>query len=344
MTFVRPTACTVRTAPRLVLLALPLALGAAVPALAQSTNGNASGVTVYGRVDLGMGRYAKDFKTSEDTMAMQQDSSTARLGFRGTEDLGDGLSAFFNLEHRFKADTGNQDGNLMWKDKAFVGLAHTTYGQLTLGRQSSPLDMRGVNGRFEAFGGDSLASNGGRGAKFVAKWDNAAYYQSPSFSGLAFGLAYAAKEAALSKNLTGFQVDYESGPLVLSIGQQTDASTTDDWKSLALAGTYNFGVAKVLMIWAKSTDVGTDNKGEQTALTLGVQIPAGPGQIRASYQRREDNPALGAAEEKRLGVGYQYVLSKRSSVNLSLVRHNYQKGSVDNTVPLQYEVALRHNF
>jgi predicted porin len=333
----------VRPAARLALLALPLALTAALPAFAQSAN-DSSHVTVYGRVDLGVGRYAKDVKSSEDTIAMVQDSSTARLGFRGTEDLGGGLSAFFNLEHRFKADTGSQDGSLMWKDKAFLGLAHTRYGQLTLGRQSSPLDMRGVNGRFEAFGGDSLASNGSRGAKFVAKWDNAAYYQSPSFAGLAFGVAYAAKESALGKNLSGVQVDYASGPLVLSLGQQTDASATDDWTSLALAGSYDFRVAKVMAIWAKSTDLGTNDQGEQKVLTVGVQIPAGPGQIRASYQNREDNAAQGGAEEKRLGLGYQYTLSKRSSINLSLARHHYQKGSVNNTVPLQYEVALRHNF
>lgn len=324
-------------------IALPLALSLSGPIWAQSTD-TGSNVTVYGRVDLGMGRYAKDIKTTEDTITEQRDSSTARLGFRGKEDLGGGLSAIFNLEHRFKADTGTQDGSLMWKDKAFVGLAHTQYGQLTLGRQSSPLDMRGVSGRFEAFGGDSLASNGGRGAKFVAKWDNAAYYQSPNWGGFSFGVAQARKESTLSKNPGGFQADYENGPLLLSIGQQTDASDTDDWKSLALAGSYNFGVAKVLVIWAKSTDVGTDNKGEQTALTLGVQIPAGPGQIRASYQNREDNAALGGAEEKRLGVGYQYVLSKRSSINVSLVRHNYQSGVIDHTSPALYEVALRHNF
>ncbi len=327
-----------------VLCALPLALSAAGPVWAQSSPAGSSGVTVYGRVDVGMGRYAQDIKTSEDTLAEQRDSSTARLGFKGTEDLGGGLSAFFNLEHRFKADAGTQDGTMMWKDKAFVGLDHTRYGQLRLGRQSSPLDMRGVSGRFEAFGGDSLASNGGRGAKFVAKWDNAAYYQSPSWGGFAFGVAHAAKESSLSRNLRGFQIDYESGPLVLSVGQQLDASATDDWKSLALAGTYDFKVVKVLGIWAKSSGIGTDNQGEQIAWTVGAQIPAGPGQIRTSYQHRKDNEALGGAEEKRLGLGYQYVLSKRSSVNLSLARHNYQASGVDNTVPLQYEVALRHNF
>lgn len=331
-----------RHSARFALLALPLALTAALPALAQSSNGDRS-LTVYGRVDLAMGKYAKDIKTSEDTQSEQRDSSTARLGFRATEKVKDGLTAFVQLEHRFKADTGAQDGTLMWKDKAFVGLTDTTYGEIRLGHQSSPLDMRGVNGRFEAFGGDSLASSGSRGAKFVAKWDNATYYQSPSFNGVAFGVAYAPKETTLSKNLSGVQVDYESGPLVLSLGQQTDADAKDDWTSLALAGSYDFKVAKVMAVWAKSSDVNTDDKGEQTVMTLGVQIPAGPGQIRTSYQQREDNDALGGAEETRLGMGYQYQLSKTSSVNFSLLRHNYKKAKVDNT-PMQYEVALRHNF
>ncbi|KDB50978.1 hypothetical protein X805_34840 [Sphaerotilus natans subsp. natans DSM 6575] len=332
--FVRPTA-------RLTLLALPLALTAALPALAQSAN-SGSNVTVYGRVDLGAGRYAQDIKSSEDTKAMVQDSSTARLGFRGTEDLGGGLSAFFNLEHRFKADTGVQDG-VMWKDKAFVGIGHKQFGSITLGRISSPGDNNGIAGRYEAFGGDSLASNGSRGAKLVAKWDNTVYYQAPRWSGFSFGAAVSEASATQRKRVSGIQADYIQGPVLASVTYQTDASATDDWKTLALAGTYDFKVVKLMGIWAKSSDLNVANNGEQTVLTLGAQIPAGPGQVRVSWQKRDDNAALGSAAERRLGLGYHYPLSKQVSLNLSLAHHGYRKGTVDNGV-MQYETAVRYNF
>lgn len=314
-----------------------LLLAMALPALAQSN------VSMYGRIDLGVGKYAKDVKTSTDTDDQVTDSSTARWGLRGSEDLGGGLSAFFNIEHRFKADTGMQDGTLMWKDKAFVGLRHNDWGSVTLGRISSPGDNNGIAGRYEAFGGDSLASNGSRGARLVAKWDNTVYYQAPRWSGFSFGAAVSEASAAQRKRVSGVQADYIQGPVLASITYQTDASATDDWKTLALAGTYDFKVVKLLGIWARSSDLNTANNGEQTVITLGAQIPAGPGQVRVSWQKRDDNVALGSAEERRLGVGYHYPLSKQVSLNLSLAHHGYRKGTVDNGV-MQYETALRYNF
>lgn len=313
-----------------------LLLAVALPAMAQSN------VTMYGRIDLGAGKYATDVKTSTATDYQVTDSSTARWGLRATEDLGGGLSAFFNIEHRFKADTGVQDG-VMWKDKAFVGIGHKQFGSVTLGRISSPGDNNGIAGRYEAFGGDSLASNGSRGAKLVAKWDNTVYYQAPRWSGFSFGAAVSEATATQRKRVSGVQADYIQGPVLASITYQTDASATDDWKTLALAGTYDFKVVKLLGIWAKSSDLNVANNGEQTVITLGAQIPAGPGQVRVSWQKRDDNAALGSAKERRLGVGYHYPLSKQVSLNLSLAHHGYRKGAVDNGV-MQYETAVRYNF
>ena len=56
-----------------------------------------SEVTIYGRVDLG---YVKDVGSSVKTL---RDGATSMLGFRGAEDLGGGLSVFFDLDHRFIA-------------------------------------------------------------------------------------------------------------------------------------------------------------------------------------------------------------------------------------------------
>jgi len=313
-----------------------LLLAVTLPAMAQSN------VTMYGRIDVGAGKYATDVKTSTATDYQVTDSSTARWGLRATEDLGGGLSAFFNIEHRFKADTGVQDG-VMWKDKAFVGIGHKQFGSVTLGRISSPGDNNGIAGRYEAFGGDSLASNGSRGAKLVAKWDNTVYYQAPRWSGFSFGAAVSEASATQRKRVSGVQADYIQGPVLASITYQTDASATDDWKTLALSGTYDFKVVKLLGIWAKSSDLNVANNGEQTVITLGAQIPAGPGQVRVSWQKRDDNAALGSAEERRLGLGYHYPLSKQVSLNLSLAHHGYRKGAVDNGV-MQYETAVRYNF
>ena len=64
-----------------------------------------SSVAVYGRIDLGVRHGPMDLSKSEDSVSYMDDSSRARLGFMGTEDLGGGNSAFFQLEHRFNGTT-----------------------------------------------------------------------------------------------------------------------------------------------------------------------------------------------------------------------------------------------
>ena len=84
------------------LIALAVAGLAALPAFAQSN------VTVYGLVDMG-------YKWSGDNMDDRVSSRSAldsgmsagsRLGFKGTEDLGNGMKAGFVLEQGLNLDTG----------------------------------------------------------------------------------------------------------------------------------------------------------------------------------------------------------------------------------------------
>jgi len=110
---------------------LTLALGSAA-AFAQS-----GGVTIAGRVDMGL-QYAdtgaKKVKNVDSGIY-----TGSRLIMRGNEDLGDGLSALFYLEHRFNADTGMpQSATKFWNAGSYVGLSSKDWGTVTLGRQYTP--------------------------------------------------------------------------------------------------------------------------------------------------------------------------------------------------------------
>src|SRR3990167_10976743 len=106
-----------------------------------------SSVTMYGRVDLsvnkGVGQTAKGLSNG----------SGSRLGLRGVEDLGGGMSAFFNVEMRFDADTGGSQNfcvtptgataapagacgvaNRFWGARSLVGL-QGGFGKVSLGRE-----------------------------------------------------------------------------------------------------------------------------------------------------------------------------------------------------------------
>ncbi len=69
-----------------------------------------SNVTIYGFVDQGISRgngggAANDGANGSSKAWLVRQSRSSRVGFRGTEDLGGGLSAEFQIEHRFTPDT-----------------------------------------------------------------------------------------------------------------------------------------------------------------------------------------------------------------------------------------------
>lgn len=341
---------------------LPIALAAvSMTAMAQE-----SGVKISGRIDLGFGSVPSDLTTGTTKQSKVDDSSTGRLNFSGVEQISADLSAFFALEMRFKADTGAQDdANALFKDKAWVGLNSKQFGQVQLGRMSSPLDFYVIAGRYEAFGGDSYASMGSRGAAISAKWNNAIYYTTPTYSGFSAGVAAQTNETYYSSTASrasgqGFHVQYANGPFSTAFGYQTEQDTkyTSAGNSMSTVGfgaNYDFGVATLMTTYARSTDLGLYDGGKETVFTIGARVPMGPGQIRTSYRKVDDTKIASATsyasdkDSTRYSVGYHYPLSKLTSINLSLVREKQERFNADGSTKTDYsgtgwEVALRKNF
>ena len=92
-------------------------------------------VTIYGVVDAGITREDNGVTTTNRLDSGNQSGS--RLGFKGNEDLGGGLSAQFLLEQGFNVDTGTLgQGGRMFGRQAYIGLTGN-FGQLRLGRQKT---------------------------------------------------------------------------------------------------------------------------------------------------------------------------------------------------------------
>lgn len=158
-------------------------------ALAQAQG---SSVTIYGIVDTGVQYLSNVAVTGGSASVWRMPTNTAtfpsRIGFRGTEDLGDGLAAIFTLENGFGADTGalNQGGRLFGR-QAFVGLSSSSWGAVTVGRQYSMTywgmlesDILGPN----VFGSGSLDAYLPN-----AREDNAIAYRG-RFGGFTLGATY----------------------------------------------------------------------------------------------------------------------------------------------------------
>lgn len=112
-----------------------LLAGGATSAFAQSS------VTLYGLVDTALRYQTNAGPNGVDQVGMTVGPEThSRWGLRGSEDLGDGLSAIFRLENGFEVNTGKLHvQNTLFSRQAYVGLSSEKYGALTFGNQYAPM-------------------------------------------------------------------------------------------------------------------------------------------------------------------------------------------------------------
>ena len=309
---------------------LPAAMALlATQALAQSS------VTLSGRVDLGLLHAPSDLAKNTDTSNQVAESSNGRLNIAGREDMGGGLSAFFMLEARFNADTGAQtDPATLFKDKSWVGLASKDFGEVKIGRLHSPQYGIGTAGRYEAFIGDSYASNGTRGARSANQWNNSVYYTTPTVAGFHAGAIRRFGAGVVSNGIGGHLV-YADGPLSLAYSYQKEQDTlvtaVNTIKTHTLGGFYDFGVVKFVGTYARSTGLNLADTGTEVVATVGARVPVGPGEFRTSFRlmndsnRKATGDASGDQDSTRYTVGYAWFLSKMTSINLSLVRERQKR-------------------
>ncbi|SMG55547.1 porin [Paraburkholderia susongensis] len=163
-----------------------LLCGVTIPAFAQST------VTLYGVIDEGIDftNNAGGHQVYEMTSGYAQGS---RWGLKGTEDLGGGLSAVFQLENGFNAGNGTlAQGGRMFGRQAFAGLASERYGTLTLGRQYDSvvdyLAQTTANGNWGGYLFSHPYDNDNTDNTF--RLNNTVKYASPTLGGFSFGGTY----------------------------------------------------------------------------------------------------------------------------------------------------------
>jgi predicted porin len=344
------------------LLALA-ALAAVGSASAQST------VTVFGVIDAGLASVSGNGVTR--TGLSTGGANISRLGFRGTEDLGGGLSASFWLEAGLDVDTGSGKtaGALSFNRRSTVSLS-SSWGELRLGRDDSatflntlifdPFLTNGVGGTmaFTMLGIPAAATAAG-GAPI--QLSNTVGYFLPGDLGGFYGqvqMAFGeqASNAANSKqgNYNGLRAGYRNGPwhAAFSTGKLSGDVGANDLTASNIGLSYDFGVVKPMFLWAREKR----STVQITAMQLGATAPLGQGELRASYGRYDT--ANSAADWSKLSVGYGYNFSKRTQVYGSIARIGNQSGASQSigvqglTAPGNtlggssrgIEVGLRHFF
>lgn len=286
---------------------LPLA----ICALCSSSAFADGNVSVYGLVDMGLVHESggKDGAVTKLTSGVM---SGSRLGFKGKEDLGNGLAANFVIENGFNADTGAAgQGGLLFGRQAFVGLSGS-FGALTLGRQYSPY-YKTVRDISDPFGAVSLAGRAGNLIATNTRVDNMVEYQSPSFANVRADLAYGAGEVAgdSARNRTlSASVGYAAGKARLQFAtfRLTNPTATDSVRNNVLAGSYDFGPLAANAGYASNKGLGIADSRD---LVLGISARLGVGKVLLSHVRHDDRSAADR-DATQWGVGYLYSLSKRT--------------------------------
>jgi predicted porin len=330
------------------------ALAAVGTASAQST------VTLYGVADVWLGSQKVEtrpngnvaFTGVRQNLLNSGGYNGSRFGFRGTEDLGGGLKANFVLEQGINVDTGAPvDSTRQFNRQAYVGFSGG-FGEVRLGRQYTAYDTlrAATNHSFDT----AFAVTGsvwGKGiADYTSRVDNQITYISPDFSGFSGALTYGLGEnktaTTSATDKMALHLKYAAGPLLVGVAyQKEEQSNTVDRTYTLLAGSYDFGMAKVTAGFNRAKQ---DMAGKDDEYQLGVDFPVAPNaRIALGYAHAKKKNTAGASLGKTDGysvTGY-YDLSKRTRLYAGL--RNYQDknaAGVKTEKGILYAIGVRHSF
>ncbi|WP_029526005.1 porin [Polaromonas glacialis] len=339
----------------LIALAVLAASGAA---MAQSS------VTLYGIADAWVGSTETQVNGvgQRQTAVNTSGVNGSRWGLKGSEDLGGGMSAIFQLESGFSLDTGAsaQNGTLFSR-QAFVGL-QSGFGTVSLGRQYSAYDnLQGAtNHNYDAFTFSARGAVSANGIKdYTNRIDNSIAYTSPSFGGFSGAVVYGFGE---NKNATAgtppvvvnsdatdsasVHIKYANGPILVGYAYQQDklagvGAAQDKNKYNLVGGSYDFGVAKLTASYnTVKNNTLKDKEGQ-----IGVSVPFGAAAISAGYARSKTEGITG----ERTGKGYSilgtYALSKRTGLYAGAQNTKaHILNAAAETEITTYGLGVRHSF
>lgn len=319
-------------------------LAAAGAASAQSS------VTLYGRVDAGLVS-AKDSIGGDGVTRTKLDSNVLNnslWGFRGTEDLGNGLKANFVLESGMNIDDGTAAvAGTTFNRKATVGLSGS-FGAVELGRNYTAYDaLRGATNNTADTNMSVTGDVWKVGGDYSNRTNSSIRFDSNNYSGFSGAVAYAFgenKDAPIvgndSTDTLSLHVKYANGPLLVGYAHQAEkqAAGTSNKYNL-FAGSYDFGVVKLNAGYNKAK--GTVARGEDTEYQVGVSAPFGVTTVYFGYAGAKNE--IGAVETKRSGfdLAATYALSKRTTAYAGYKSYEIKKTTKEATA---FGVGVRHVF
>ncbi len=332
-----------------------------------------SAVQIYGNLDLGVVK-----RTDVDTGIGKRANNT--LGFKGTEELGSGLKAIFQLEMRYEPDTGTSETGAnnvqrpLFQGQSRVGLTGD-FGTFRIGRGLTAFQESSI--AFEPFHGiptpqgfqadmqvagytsDPLGPIGNSANRF----SNAVFYNSPEYRGLQLNTTIGSREsnggatligrgtalapqygpnAAALANPYSISVTYKNGPGALMLANERNAveSTVTSFAGYVMIAP----VTKLMFSITRQDQEHTRALNHNTkAWVIGANHTIGAGKILAGVGSKHVD---GLEKVRQYSLGYEYSLSKRTYLYADI---SNRKGAPavapsTNTSINTYAVGVNHSF
>jgi predicted porin len=321
---------------RIALSTLSLALlGAAGAAHAQSS------VTLYGLIDESI-QYVNHANTANNHLFAMYAGNLqgSRWGMKGTEDLGGGLKAIFQLESGFDPNTGksNQGGRLFGR-QAYVGLTQDAYGTLTLGRQYDPVvDMVQPLTADNFFGSTFTTPGDVDNNDNSSRTNNAIKYVSPVWGGFQvegmYALGGVAGSTGAGQTWSG-AATWSGGPFSVAAGyiRMDNGNTAAGRGVTATTPTPGWGATATS---DGTFDGSTINGAYQSAKSISIdsasgQYVTGPFtfNIRYSFAQYKPDGLSAFAQQEKYNVAGGYVGYQLTPAMLLGLGYTYTHGSGD---------------
>lgn len=320
-----------------------------VAASAQST------VTLFGVADVNI-RNVKNSGTNSNITMSDDGLSSGRFGFRGIEELGAGMKAGFWLESDVNVDSGTTSTKFF--NRRSTASLISNWGELRLGRDLTPSGAHTY--LYDPFGVIGVGGSTGvarfAGQTTFYRSDNAVQYFTPNLGGFQGQLMWAPDESAVDNvnRYAGARLSYAAGPFSVSGSYGSTDVVGGKFKTIGIAGSYDLGMAKLMAHYYRDKLVAA----QENRLLLGVSLPLGPHEIRASYIRSDavnGTAAYNNSDASKFAVGYVHNLSRRTALYTTFARISNKGGAtfaIAGGAPgitpggksTGYELGVRHSF
>ncbi|MBN3785922.1 porin [Burkholderia sp. Ac-20353] len=331
-----------------------------MPALASAQ----SSVTLSGMIDAGV-TYVNNQHGGATTLFDSGVFAPNLLTFKGTEDLGGGNKALFELTSQFDLGNGSTipGAGQIFNRTSLVGLSNDRYGTLTFGNQYDFMFETLTLGRFDGaflFGGIYDFRQGPFAALGVpnnptgsfdfdrmagaTRVPNSVKYRSPAIAGFTVGALYGfgGVPGAFSANATtSFGLNYENGPLGLGaayvdVKYPQLGNGHEGIRNYGFGAHYQFPSVLAMLLYTNTKNTATGAKIDVYKASALWTI-SGPWSAGLDYAYMHGNAALDGNRAHQATAAVQYRFSKRTFAYVEAI---YQRASGDNAVTQAWINAL----